>query len=53
MPLLLIPALSGLFGFGTGWFTGSSSSGWLKWLLILAVLVMLFVFSKKLGLIKK
>ena len=38
MPLIFIaPLLSGVLGFGAGWWAGDSF-GWVKWLIVAAVL---------------
>ncbi|WP_158541213.1 hypothetical protein [Marinomonas piezotolerans] len=48
MPLVfLAPLLSGVVGFGAGWWAGDSF-GWVKWLVIAALL---FVGLKKMGVI--
>lgn len=53
MPLLVFPLLTGLtVGGGAGFFAGSFSNGWFKYLIILIILVFLFTNAKKLGVFK-
>lgn len=47
MPLLLVPILSAMGGFGVGWFSGSSY-GWVFWLIVAAFG---FFVLKKMGVI--
>lgn len=53
MPLLLIPALAGIFGFGAGWFTADGTSKLLKYAVIGGVAYFLIVTPNGQKLIKK